>query len=146
MQHPILTVDKEANQKIHVRQSRYLSSGDVKPEEDETVWWVPLRLITAGSSEATKDILRKKESDFDLPKGSEEFIKLNAGQTGVYRVLYPVDVVKQMGAAIRKGGVLGTSDRVGVLTDTGALAVSGYGKTSLVLTLLQSFQEEQEYM
>ena len=40
---PMLTVAEEPGQ-ISVKQSRFLSTGDVKPEEDETVWWVPLGL------------------------------------------------------------------------------------------------------
>lgn len=34
---PVLTVTEEPG-KITVKQNRYLETGDVKPEEDETLW------------------------------------------------------------------------------------------------------------
>lgn len=43
--YPVLTVAEEPGQ-IGVRQSRFLQTGDVKAEEDETLWWVPLGLKT----------------------------------------------------------------------------------------------------
>lgn len=35
---PVLTVKEVAGGKIEVRQDRFLSTGDVKPEENETIW------------------------------------------------------------------------------------------------------------
>ncbi|KAG5463670.1 MAG: peptidase family M1-domain-containing protein [Olpidium bornovanus] len=70
--HPVVTVTLEGANKISVRQNRYLSTGDLKPEEDTTIWWIPLRIISGKSAQPTTDILRTKEATFDLPPGTAE--------------------------------------------------------------------------
>jgi aminopeptidase N len=49
---PVVTVAEEPGQ-ISVRQSRFLTSGEVKPEEDQTKWWIrkqsPDRRLRQGS-------------------------------------------------------------------------------------------------
>jgi len=42
---PVVTVAEEPGQ-ISVKQNRFLTAGEVKPEEDETLWWIPMGLKT----------------------------------------------------------------------------------------------------
>lgn len=49
---PVVTVAEEPGQ-IAVRQQRFLLAGDTKPEEDGTVWWIPLGLHSGSSASAT---------------------------------------------------------------------------------------------
>lgn len=39
---PVVSVVEEGEGKIRVRQDRFLKTGDVKPEENETLWLVAL--------------------------------------------------------------------------------------------------------
>jgi hypothetical protein len=57
---PVLTVSEEPGQ-INIKQTRYLSTGDIKPEEDITTWWIPLGLDgKSGTSEITPIAFTKK--------------------------------------------------------------------------------------
>ena len=83
--HPILTVT-ESNGIVNVKQNRYLRSGNVKPEEDKTIWPVFLGVLTADGVDKQL-LLNSRDASFKLPK--DDFYKLNSGHSGVYRVLYP---------------------------------------------------------
>ncbi|KAI4203910.1 MAG: hypothetical protein LQ350_001532 [Teloschistes chrysophthalmus] len=134
---PVLTVAEEPGQ-IGVRQSRFLSTGDVKAEEDDTLWWIPLGLRT--SSQAEKDaamaLTSKEETVRDVDEG---FYKLNSNQTGFYRVNYPPARLAQMGVDNEK---LSTEDKIGLIADAGALAISGDATTASLLTFLSALSHE----
>ena len=57
---PVVTVAEEPGQ-ISIKQSRFLSTGDVKPEEDTTTWWIPLGLKTELKSPAKASALTSKQ-------------------------------------------------------------------------------------
>lgn len=141
---PVVTVAEEPGQ-ISVRQERFLLTGDVKPEDDETVWWIPLGLRT-GSSEtkahAHKTIaLTIKEET--IRNVDESFYKINADQTGFYRTNYPPERLVKLGAARHS---LTIEDRIGLIGDAYALGVSGHGKTTGFLALIERFQDEENYL
>lgn len=134
----MLTVAEEPGQ-IGVRQSRFLSTGDVKPEEDQTTWWIPLGLKTdpKDASAATKALTAKQETLRDI---DESFYKLNADQMGFYRTNYPPGRLAKLGSARNK---LTVQDKIGLIGDAGALAVAGDGKTAGLLAFVQDFQDEE---
>lgn len=39
---PLTSRNRRETGQIGIKQSRYLSSGDVEGEEDATTWWIPL--------------------------------------------------------------------------------------------------------
>ncbi|MCV5137530.1 ERAP1-like C-terminal domain-containing protein, partial [Escherichia coli] len=86
--------------------------------------------------------LDKREDSFEVP--STEFFKLNANHTGLYRTSYTPERLEKLGEAARQG-LLSVEDRAGMIADAGALASSGYQKTSGVLTLLKRFDSEKEF-
>ena len=134
---PVLTVVEEPGQ-IAVRQSRFLSSGDVKAEEDETLWWIPLGLKTdQQASHATGKALTIKEET--LRGIDETFYKLNADQIGVYRTNYPPDRLIKLGAARDR---LTVEDRIGIVGDAAALAIAGSATTAGLLALCAEFKSE----
>lgn len=137
----MLTVAEEPGQ-IGVRQSRFLSTGDVKPEEDQTTWWIPLGLKTdpKDASAATKALTAKQETLRDI---DESFYKLNADQMGFYRTNYPPGRLAKLGSARNK---LTVQDKIGLIGDAGALAVAGDGKTAGLLAFVQDFQDEENYL
>ncbi|KAI9727019.1 MAG: hypothetical protein M1834_008545 [Cirrosporium novae-zelandiae] len=138
---PCLTVAEEPSQ-IAVRQSRFLSTGDVKPEEDETVWWIPLGLKTGTKSTAasTAALTTKEETIRDV---DDSFYKLNVDQKGFYRVNYPPSRLTQLGAAKDR---LSNQDKIGLIGDAAALALAGNATTAGLLSFVQGFKDEGNYL
>lgn len=142
--YPVLSVEQEGNESIKVTQSRYLSTGDLSEEEDSTVWWAPLGILVPSGVE--NHTLTEKSQTFPVP--ADGLFKLNAGQTSVYRVNYPIESIRVLGEQVKKGskGLLSnTSDRVGLIADAGNLCVSGEQTTTALLELAQAFVNEENY-
>lgn len=135
-----MTVAEEPGQ-ISVRQSRFLNTGDAKPEEDETTWWIPLGLKSGAEIMSPGSALTVKE---DTIRGIDNsFYKLNADQSGFYRTNYPPDRLMQLGQMRER---LSIQDKIGLVGDATALAVAGDGTTAGLLTLLESFRDEESYL
>jgi len=138
---PVVTLAEEPGQ-IGARQSRFLLTGDVKPEEDKTTWWIPLGLKTsAKSAESTSGALTSKEET--IRNVDETFYKINTNQTGFYRTNYPPQRLTKLGEARQQ---LSTEDRIGLVGDAAALAQSGDGTTAAFLALVELFKDETEYL
>jgi aminopeptidase N len=140
---PVVTVAEEPGQ-ISLKQTRFLSTGDVKAEEDETVWWIPLGLktnpksTTAEEASATlttrEDTLRNINTDFYL---------INTNQTGFYCVNYPAERLAKLGAVSQQ---LTLEDKVGLIGDAVTLAISGQGSSAGFLALVEGLKEETNHM
>ncbi|KAF2640961.1 hypothetical protein P280DRAFT_518300 [Massarina eburnea CBS 473.64] len=141
---PVVTVAEEPGQ-IGVRQQRFLLAGDAKPEEDETVWWIPLGLHS-GSSASTASLhkttaLTQKE---DTIRGIDDsFYHINKNQTGFYRTNYPAERLTKLGESRQH---LTVEDKIGLIGDAYSNAVAGYGSTPGLLALVERFQDEREYL
>lgn len=140
---PVVTVtEDEKAGSIHVKQNRFLRTADVKPEEDKTLFPVFLELRTKEG--VNRDlILTSRESDFKVK--DLDFFKLNADHSGIYRTSYSPERLQKLGVAAKQG-LLTVEDRAGMIADAGALAASGYQKTSGILSLLESFKTEPEFV
>jgi aminopeptidase 2 len=140
---PVVTVtEDEKAGSIHVKQNRFLRTADVKPEEDKTLFPVFLGLRTKDG--VNEDVtLSTRESDFKVK--DLDFFKLNADHSGIYRTSYTPDRLEKLGVAAKEG-LLTVEDRAGMIADAGALAASGYQKTSGILSLLESFKSEPEFV
>lgn len=137
---PVLTVAEEPGQ-IGVRQSRFLSTGDVKPEEDQTQWWIPLGLKTDPKDRgASPTALTEKEET--LRDIDETFYKLNSDQNGFYRTNYPPARLAKLGASKDK---LSNEDKIGLIADAAALAVSGHATTAGLLAFIENFKDETNH-
>lgn len=140
--YPIVTVvaeDLEGAGTITVRQNRYLTTGDVKPDEDTILYPLSLRIRTkSGVQEVT---MTEREKTIKLDDAASGFYKLNADQTGVYRVKYPEERVSKLSQAGTEG-LLSVEDRVGLVADIGSTAVSGYVPTSSLLELVSQWKNE----
>jgi len=134
---PVLTVAEEPGQ-IGVRQSRFLSTGDVKPEDDEILWWIPLGLKTdpKATGAATTALTAKEETLRDV---DEMFYKLNNDHIGYYRTNYPPARLEKLGAERHK---LSAEDKIGLVADAAALAVSGQATTAGLLVFVEKFKDE----
>ncbi len=139
--YPVLTVSDEPGQ-IRVRQSRYLSTGDAKPEEDETLWWIPLGLKgeTDVSEVGSTSLIIKENTIRDV---DEAFYKINSDSTGFYRTNYPPARLAIFGKHIDQ---LSISDKIGLIGDAGALALAGDAPTSGLLDFLEGFTAEENQL
>jgi aminopeptidase N len=138
--YPVLTVTDEPGQ-IRIKQSRYLSTGDVKPEEDETLWWIPLGLKgKTGVTEVASTTLTVKEDT--IRDMDETFYKINVDSTSFYRTNYTPARLASIGKHIDQ---LSISDKIGLIGDAAALALSGDATTPALLGFLEGFSSEENY-
>jgi len=144
MGYPVIQVtENEKEGTITVKQNRYLRTGDVKPEEDKVLYPVILGLRTNDGVDESL-MLTEREQTFKVP-GGLDFYKLNADHSALYRTSYTPERLAKLGEAAKKG-LLTVEDRAGMIADAGALAASGYGRTSGILNLLQSFNTETQFV
>ncbi|KAG8806528.1 Aminopeptidase 2 mitochondrial [Serendipita sp. 400] len=144
---PVLTIT-ETPDSITVRQDRYLETGDVKDEENQTLWQIPLNLMTvdeSGKASVDRSIVMKTREETYEVDTSKPF-KLNAGTSGVYRVLYKPDRVKKLGKqATEASSPFAVTDRIGLISDVMVLGKSGMCRTSDGLALINEMRSETEY-
>lgn len=141
--YPVVTVtEDESSSKIHVKQNRFLRTADVEPGEDKTLYPVFLGLRTKDGVDEELTLF-EREHEFKVP--SLDFFKLNADHSGIYRTFYSSSRLEKLGEAAKKG-LLSVEDRAGMVADAGALAASGYQKSSGTLSLLKGFTAENEYV
>lgn len=138
---PVVTVTEEPGQ-ISVKQSRFLTSGEVSAEEDTTTWWIPMGLKTGPqATDAKREALTEKQDvyrDIDT-----SFYKLNTDQTGFYRTNLPPQRLIQLSKDLDK---LSVTDKIGLIGDAGAMAIAGQGTTSALLSFLEAFPGETNYL
>ncbi|KAG9236474.1 peptidase family M1-domain-containing protein [Amylocarpus encephaloides] len=141
--YPVVSVtENESDNTVHVKQNRFLRTADVKPEEDEVLYPVFLGVRTHDGVDEDL-VLSKREDSFRVK--DLDFFKLNADHSGIYRTSYTPARLEKLGQAARDG-LLSVEDRAGMIADAGALAASGYQKTSGVLNLLKGFDSEKEFV
>jgi aminopeptidase N len=138
---PVITVAEEPGQ-IAVKQNRFLMTGDPKPEEDETTWWIPLGLKT-GPTATLKSIDALHSRSQTIREVDESFYKLNSDQTGFFRTNYPPQRLAKFGTS---RNLLSVEDKIGLVGDASSLAVSGLAHTSSLLALVENFKDEDNYL
>ncbi|WFD34664.1 Aminopeptidase 2 mitochondrial [Malassezia cuniculi] len=140
---PVLTVTDAGSGRVNIRQNRFLSTGDVRPEEDETIWHVPLALrsVVDGKRTDTPLVLDTREKTIEV----DGLWKLNADTVGVYRVAYPTEHLAKLGAAAKREG-FSLEDRVGLVSDAFTLAQAGYSRTSGSLALMHALRGDDSYL
>ena len=138
---------------LSLKQSRFLSSGDWSMEEenaaDSTIWWVPLEIVTDALLEPIDLILTAKNStvSFSYKQSETSYYKINYKCRGFYRVKNEPKSLKKLSGIIHDGdSKLTLTDRIGLLSDSFAMAESGYSTTVIALELVVSFKNESEYI
>ena len=141
--YPVLSITENSDGKtLHLKQNRFLKTGDVKAEDDKTIYPIFLGLRNKDGVDESK-VFSSREQNIDVP--STEFFKFNADHSGIFRTSYSPERLQKLGEAA-KDGLLSTEDRAGMISDASALAASGYQKTSGMLGLLKGFDSEQEFV
>lgn len=119
---PVLSVAQHGADLV-VRQLRFLNGGGVRPHEDDTTWWVPL--AAQGAHAVPRELHARELTVGPVPAG---FFKLNADTAGAYRVNYAPHLLNTH--ILPYFGTLSIKDKVGVVADVAAIAVSGDEHTS----------------
>ncbi|QPG75733.1 hypothetical protein FOA43_003093 [Brettanomyces nanus] len=134
--YPLVSI-KESGSNVIATQHRFLTTGDVKPEDDGTVYPIFLGLKTdAGLDESV--VFDKRSMEVPV-KDKSSFFKVNGNSNGVFRVNYEPERWAKLGKAASK---LSVEDRIGLVADAGALAVPGFSKTSNLLSLVSGWKSE----
>jgi aminopeptidase N len=137
---PVIEV-VEKGQEIAIKQSRFLRTGDVKAEDDQTTWWVPLSLRGKTGSLGIESLaLTTKETS--VSGVNDDFYLLNANATGFYRVNYPESRLKTLGTQLDR---LSTEDKIFITSTAADLAFAGYSTTAAFLNFAQGLKNETHY-
>lgn len=137
--YPVISVQENGN-KITFTQNRYLSTGDLKPEEDETLYPVFLALATKDGVDNSL-VLNERSKTIELQDSS--FFKVNAAQAGIYITSYSDERWAKFG---QQADLLPVEDRVGLVADSKALSASGYTSTTNMLNLISQWDSEQSFV
>ena len=156
MGYPLVTVKSESFDvstglmTVQLSQSRFLSGGELKPEEDKVVWWIPISVVTHLSpNKPSQFILSTKEMSISFPYSSAEdgYWKLNFNANGLYRVKLQETQISRLGKVLATNPeAIPTSDRVMLVSDAFALTFAGLGPVTAALEVVLSLQAEENYM
>ena len=130
--YPVVSVAASAGGELQLEQTRFLATG--ADSSDETTWMVPLRPVGGGLASGAAEVLESKGCV--LARGDAPFLKLNAGQSGFYRVSYSEELLDALGGAFAG---LSVADRVGVVSDLFALGKAGYHSTAKPLAFCTKY-------
>jgi puromycin-sensitive aminopeptidase len=137
--YPVVSV-KKSDGKLELDQTQFLSSGATGNGQ----WIVPVTLCCGSYDVQKKFLMEDVHSKVDLTDLSGSWIKLNANQTGFYRVNYDEELASGLKLAI-ESKQLTASDRYGVLDDSYALCMACKQNLSGLISLLAAYREESEY-
>ena len=131
---------------VHLSQQRFLYTG---PNQDTTLWHVPITVTSKGSSQTSSTVLDRREGvlrlERALPQDNDDrWVKVNPRQTGFYRVQYTEEERSRFIPAI-ESLELPAADRLGLQSDAYALARSGLIPATQFLDLARAYKHEQEY-
>ncbi|PRP83636.1 hypothetical protein PROFUN_08362 [Planoprotostelium fungivorum] len=140
--YPLVTVETTQEKGFYrFTQSRFVSSG--REDEDETTWKIQLSIVTEGCELPARYELSEREQTIHI-REDEAWFKVNASQTGFYRVRYSAQLLSRLLDPIREKK-LNSIDRIGIQNDYFALCRAGLVPLSQALTLVSAYSEETEY-
>ncbi|MGC9204863.1 MAG: M1 family metallopeptidase [Candidatus Micrarchaeia archaeon] len=137
--YPIVNAKRNGT-RIMLSQKRVFIDGKYKESE----WPIPINYAykSNGKVKIGTTLMQKKE--FSMNIGPAGWFKLNKGQTGLYRVAYDNESLKQIGIAY-KSSELDEIDAWGVESDLYAFVRVGAIKVKDYLTFVESYLLDAEY-
>jgi puromycin-sensitive aminopeptidase len=136
--YPLISVTEKGS-RLTLSQKRFYSDPKQKGT-GSAIWAVP---VTLGDEKVRARVLFNK-AKLTLPKPKGKYLKLNIGETGVYRTRYQPSLMKSFLPAIGDSS-MATADRLGILRDSIALARSGAIPAANVLDLISHYRQEKKY-
>ena len=146
--YPVLQVQaarSEEEVQVSLSQERFVYDRLLGEEEpNPEVWRVPVTVSAPGASSASM-VMEAKEAAVSLPAASpaNDWYKVNADQTGFYRVNYTNEDWQRLAPAIRSLELPAT-DRLGIQNDAYALSRAGLLPITQFLELAGSYSGETD--
>ena len=138
--YPILKVEA-ADATLHFSQRRFYSSRiSQQNEKDTTIWEIPSNIKTPTHEEK----FLMKGNSLTLSLDPFPWIKVNAEEATVVRVVYPQSLYEGLKEAV-KSGELSEIDRMGILRDTFDGAKAGLLPTTAALSLTKAYTMDDAY-
>jgi tricorn protease interacting factor F2/3 len=128
--YPAITATLEGS-KIRLRQEKFTLLG----KADDEIWPIPLIVWR----EHSKDAVLFDKREMEIP--SKEFVKLDSGSTGFYRVQYDKALIDKV---MKHASMLGVLDKWGILNDMTALFMSGRKGFQEYLAILESMSDDDD--
>ena len=149
--YPVLETDvqRAADVTVRFKQARFLYDHTPGEQPAPTLWKVPVTIGGKGAKGTDRVLADKREATLKLDKAkpadpANGWVKLNAGQTGFYRVNYQQADWERLSRAVLAGD-LGTEDRLGLQEDAYALQRAGFLPASQFLSLVGAYKNEEKY-
>ncbi|MCY4583531.1 MAG: M1 family metallopeptidase, partial [Chloroflexi bacterium] len=143
--YPVLTTEiarSVEKAEAAVTQSRFLYDRLLGEAADPALWPIPVSIAHGGNGAPSKHVLAGERALLAAGAG-DQWVKLNAGQTGFFRVAYTEGEWRRLGEAI-SSGALPPVDRLGLQNDAYALVKSGHLPATVFLELAESFVGETD--
>ncbi|KJE94030.1 aminopeptidase 2 [Capsaspora owczarzaki ATCC 30864] len=158
-----LTKEGDEQRSFTLSQQRFLldDSPAAASAEASPIWWIPVSIKSNGLEQPMNFAVTSQVHSFTLPASVKphHWIKLNAEQTGLYRVHYPTAHMTALAAhvastaklsaselaAIPSAALVTASDRLGIVSDIFAIAKRGIIRTSDALEFGRFFVDETNY-
>ena len=145
MGYPVLDVKVTGADTLAISQGRFLY--DHLTEEgpqDSSLWQVPVGIVRQGHADKVTSLTIERRTTMPLPSaGPEAWTKVNAGQTGFFRVNYTPDDWQRLRGAV-ESMELPATDRLGLQNDAYALMRAGYADATAFLSLAQAYVSETD--
>src|SRR3989454_3924259 len=147
---PLLDVQvtrKNGEARIALSQSRFLYGHILGTAKARTGWKVPVQVARAGQRKPRRFLMEKGNASLSLGRSrrqpDDDWIKVNAGQSGFFRVNYPADEWVRLRRAVA-AKQLDTTDRIGLQNDAYDLTRAGYLPATTFLELTSEYREEDD--
>jgi len=133
--------------KVTVSQSRFLYEHISGASDPKIRWKVPVTIARAGAKRPLSFLLDSKTATRPLGRSrntaAKDWVKVNAGQTGFFRVNYEPEEWDRLRAAVMAGEI-GPRDRLGLQNDAYALMRAGYLPATTFLDVTSAYHGEND--
>ncbi|MBI3631917.1 MAG: M1 family metallopeptidase [Candidatus Vogelbacteria bacterium] len=143
--YPLVSLLRDKKGNLKLKQARFYSSiVENKKKQKKVLWNIPIGYTNNVSDEKKYVLMNKPELALKDKIGDNGWLNINAGQSGVFRVLYDDQTLASLEAPV-KDKLLGASDRLGLANDIFALSRAGLMDTAKTLALLMAYKKEDNY-
>ena len=142
--YPYLSIEiggKGREAQVSAMQRRFTYETIMGESDDETLWPVPVSVATA-SGISDPSLMMDRATDLNVPATQGDWLKVNPGHTGFYRVKYPPNELAVLAGAAETGS-LPAADRIGLADDTFALCMAGLIPATEYLDVVGRYSGEE---
>ena len=134
-----------AEVRLDLSQERFLYDHIQQVDEAPTLWKVPIGARRAGGGEVDSLLMEESQASMTLAVGASsgggDWIKVNAGQTGFFRVDYAAEEMARLRSAV-VSLELPPTDRLGLQSDAFALMRAGFASATDFLEMAGAYKRE----